>query len=697
MTEMGIGGFTSLLDDSFIFNKLTEKEYPDFVTRTIRILGANSGLRLIFANKLIESKFDSKGKIIFIPPPPFFPKKGNKKVMEAFFQDLSEWRGVLNHEVGHARFTLWRARKHGNRELGNYCKKYHEFVDLFENGRMERVVCEEYPGMLPDLQSLEGVLHRTILEFQKKNPKNFKHLYYAMRMAVSGYPIATEIPKKLQKDLEKCMEFVQAAQETNSEEETVEIAKEVYKYFKKREKEEKKKEKANTEEGGDNEKEEDSKESNEEEREKDDSSGDKGESTEDEQEELEEGEERGRDREEDEDDDIGHDGRESDGDDKENRERSEDSEDDNIDSSDSGSDNDDGGDDDNSESKNENSEDGSSGSTEGDDEDDFEGKSVCFSTEGIEIIDPLKTFVFEQELADECNLEDFYIKMPRGCGDVIPMPLDDYVDSIEIKPTKNTHETNEILGETIGSICGMAQRFIQKVRSTRHVGRRTYQGRLSSKSLHKFRTSKNIFKTENMRKKKGASVMIIVDCSGSMGGSKIETALAAALVMGEIMHQAKVEFEVVGFTVSNKIADFKAFTRTKYLQHYRFGSSKNWNSCKYGLINAGDHLRMLDNDDGESLRQFASEIAKSKKERKMMIVISDGQPVSSGQRGDTNKDLHRAIKEIRESGTDIYAIGLGMAVEKFYGEKNSINISVRCSTEDLVLAMSKFINLIETY
>jgi len=67
---MGLGGFTSLLDDSFIFERLTEADYPKFVTQTIRILGANSGLRLIFASNLTESCFMPEEKIIRIPPPP---------------------------------------------------------------------------------------------------------------------------------------------------------------------------------------------------------------------------------------------------------------------------------------------------------------------------------------------------------------------------------------------------------------------------------------------------------------------------------------------------------------------------------------------------------------------------------------------------------------------------------------------------
>ena len=97
-------------------------------------------------------------------------------------------------------------------------------------------------------------------------------------------------------------------------------------------------------------------------------------------------------------------------------------------------------------------------------------------------------------------------------------------------------------------------------------------------------------------------------------------------------------------------------------------------------------LKLSDNDDGESLRQFASELAKSKKEQKMMVVISDGEPCSSAQGGNESKDLHTAIAEIRKEKIEIYAIGLDTNVGEFYGEKNSVRISSSCSTEELVNA-----------
>ena len=773
MAEIGkIGGFTCLLDDSFIFERLNILDYPQFVTKTIQLLGANSGLRLIFANDLIESKYNPKTKTINIPPPPPFPvkKRGEredrlKERMKPFYDQLAEWRGVLNHEVGHAQFTLWHSDigkkgpvKHSkiNPDKKTYPAKNHAFVDLFENGRMERVACDKYPGMIKDLQRLETVLQRIIKEVHKKD-KKFNHLYYAMRMAVNGYNPVIAIPKKLKKDWEVCLGFVKEAWGTKNEHETILIAIKTQEYLEKRMKEIIEEAKKRREE---KEKRKEELEKKKEELEKKKEELEKEEEKEDEENEDEEKNELGE--HDDKKDEDGENGEDEDGeeiDDGEMGEEKYDNEGGEIEVNSDGEINSEaegGGDgdgvsvpnlsdddpedpgesegdcenemetDEGTEEVSEEKGQGDAEKLEGEREEGEKGESEKeriereiaeledeekeiekeleeldkedkaspdpdhIDTKEIEIIDVIKAF---DEILKSSGFDLSYRSTART--DVIPMPLNDYVKNIDVMPRESTKKTQKLLDKIMGTVSGMAQRFIQKVRSSRHVATRTYKGRISNRNLHKYQTSKNIFKTENIRIKKGASVMIIVDCSASMGGHKIATARKAALVMGEIMYQAKVEFEVVGFTIPfSQQFDFHAFTRKAKLTHYHFGSNKDWDFRKHGVVESEKGLKLSDNDDGESLRQFASELAKSKKEQKMMVVISDGEPCSSAQGGNESKDLHTAIAEIRKEKIEIYAIGLDTNVGEFYGEKNSVRISSSCSTEELVNALAQFIGLI---
>jgi cobalamin biosynthesis protein CobT len=741
--------FTSLLDDSYVFERLTKKDYPEFVTKTIKLVSSNSGLKLRFAQEVTGSHFNPETKTVSIPAPPPFPSSPTAKEQEKFFTKLAEWRGVLNHEVGHAMYTLWRAKEKDDIEKMYYHQKHHAFVDLFENGRMERVVAEEFPGMKPDLMKLETLLGQEIKKIEKADP-NFNHLYYAMRMAINGYDPVTEIPEKLNKDWEKCQEFIKEAWETDNEQETIAIAKKVQKYIEKRYKEELEKAKAKKKEK--KEKKEklekikmkmedleqpsmpnlsDDMDDMEEVEVEIEGAPDKPEDNEDGQEDEngassdQEGDS------EDENSDNASEGAGNDSDEDFDEEESEDkgkgtkgdsstdSEDEKENEESDGGE----GEEDSEDKENEDSEDkdGEADSETGETaeekaERERQAEELKKEAEQLEkeIEDLEKEEEEDRDTAEELDTKEVKNIDPTSVFDktterrkrmswrsriteeVVPLPFDDYVKNIEVIPEGPSEETQTTLNNVMGQIAGMAQRFIQKVRSSVHVGVRTYRGRVSSRNLHKYRTSKNIFKTENKRQKKDASVMIVVDCSGSMSGGKIETALKSALVMGEIMSRAKVEFEVVGFSVGSASYDFSAFTRTADLIHYRFANDKNWNTRKHGILHAhrDPKVQLMDNDDGESLRQFAHELRKSKKDTKMMVVISDGEPATNANHGNVEQDLHVAIREIRESGIGMYAVGLNTNVGKFYGEDKSVRLSASCDTKELIEAMAKFIGLI---
>jgi hypothetical protein len=672
--------------------------------------------------------------------------------MEKFHAELGRWRGILNHEVGHAQYTLWKANpkaKKINQGKRTYPLDHHMFNDLFENGRMERVACQDYPGMIRDLQTLEGFLGEIITTMYKKDPKRFNHIYYALRMVVNGYEPVIPIPEEMRKDWEVVREMAEEAWETDDEEETYRIAQSVAAYLKKRYEEEK----AKREEGKEDaeklqekldalEAMKDALEAGEDMPAPDDtpSSVKMPWEEDDEDAEPQDGEGSGGEESDEEDDTSSGKGRST------SKEEGEESDEEDEDSSPSKGDHDEDAEEDGDST-------GSDEGEESDEEDDGEegeeegtpekadrgtGKGSHEKSEGEEKseeedrkdkVEQLKDEIektkaeiaknIEEQLqaqkdadslstdtVEAVDVTDKYEEEHKddarrdctryGGGQVVPLPLHDYVKNVEVVSRKHHAETKSILDECMGAVAGMAQRFIQKVRSRVHVGTRTFQGRVNRRKLHRYRTDKNIFKTESLRKKKDAAVMIIVDCSGSMMGSKIATARKAALVIGEMMQRGHVEFEIRGFTIPYyEEYSFPCFTRHSDLIHYRFGGSKDWDHTKHNVMGGdlGEH-GLQDNDDGESLRHFADELSQSKKDSKMMIVISDGQPASRSQHGDGSKDLLGVIPEIRESGIDVYAIGLDTDVQKYYGADKSVRLSAHANTQQLVEAIGEFVNLI---
>jgi nitric oxide reductase activation protein len=721
-----IGGFSSVLDDSFIFDGLKEKDYPSFVTKTIRLIGQQAGLRVMFAKRAEGSCFNPETKVVSVPAPPPYPRgrMATEKGFEQFKEELGKWRALVNHEVGHAMFTLWKASKKAKKidaERKLYPVAHHMFNDLFENGRMERVACDHYPGMIRDLQKLEGFLAEIITNMYKSNPANFNHIYYALRMVVNGYEPAIDIPEHMQKDWKVVRKMAQAAWDTDDEEETYKIAQKVAKYLKKRYEEEKgKSEDAKDEEQELKEQlealeqlkealegmESDSMGSG------SDSEGGEGEGKEGESSEpqsckmpWEEDEKKGLS--------IGF------GSGEEGEEGEEDEDEEGAGSGEGTEDEEEGegkgeGDEEDADSE-------SKGKGEGDESEDDNNESE--SEEGEKKLNDLKKEIEEKkkEIEDKIK-EKIKAKMTaeslsekdvkevdptkeyevehsgdvvyRG-GDVIPLPLHDYVQCIDVEVREHSTRTKAILDECMIAVSGMAQRFIQKVRSRIHVGVRTFKGRVNRRKLHRYKYDSNIFKTQNLRKKKDACVYIIVDCSGSMGGSKIDTARKAALVIGEMMHRAGVEFEIRGFTVFyGSQYTLGCFTRQADLIHYRFGGSKDWAHSQHTVVDGHLLHHLQDNDDGESLRHFADELSQSKKDSKMMVVISDGQPACGAQAGNTHKDLKKVVPEIRESGIDMYAIGLDTNVAQYYGDDKSVRLSSYASITELVESIGQFVNLI---
>jgi hypothetical protein len=721
---------TSLLDDTYVFANMKPDDFPQFVTQTIQLLGRNSGLHLRFGEDFTCSCFNPKTNTVTIPAPPAMPRgsKKTKASTEEFIKKLCQWRGVLNHEVGHAQFTLWRAQdseEKVNCEEKTYNTEYHKFSDLFENGRMERVACLNYAGMHKDLIKLEDVLKDAITSFHKEGKKNgewndIATLFYGIRMAVNGYEPAVAIPEHLEEDWDTCMGFVREAWDTNEEVEGIEIAIKAHNFFKEKEEEmgskaddakkdaEKTKKKIQM-------KREDLEKMMEENEQKDqdgdDDSDEKGQKVKindpkakpseggEDQDQDDDGEEPDLeidiiDDDEEEDQDQEEEGDSKDSDEKDKKDEEGDSKGDKKDKD--------------SDEDPEDEESGDKGKGESEEKKDElekeiedleaelkakEKKAEKAEKEAGKVKD-LKDVDPTQEVAKDKKKEP---RTSHSGSVVVPLPMHDYVDVIEVEPMdkKGSKLTSKILDDCLMKLSSMAQTFINKVRSSKHVGTRTYQGRVSTRSLYKYKHSQNIFKTESKRRKKDAAVSIVIDCSGSMEGYKIDAARKSALVIGEMMSRAKVEFELVGFTVPfREQFNYEPFTRHANLIHYRFAGSKDWNFRKHGVVEGVMSEGLQDNDDGESLRHFADTLSKSKKERKMMIVISDGAPSACTQYGNTNKDLDDTISAIRRNNMEIYAIGIDTDAGKYYGEKNSVHLRSTATNVEIVEAISKFVNMI---
>lgn len=160
------------------------------------------------------------------------------------------------------------------------------------------------------------------------------------------------------------------------------------------------------------------------------------------------------------------------------------------------------------------------------------------------------------------------------------------------------------------------------------------------------------------------AVTLLVDLSGSMEGSRLHYAKLGAIQLVEFCNRINVPVSVYGHNSSGD---------TVYIYNFfNFNSSK---SKKHSLMNmyAGGGNR-----DGAAIR-FCCEQLDKREEKKMFVIISDGQPAASGYGGfKAESDIHSIMKEYQKKDFIFVSASIGSDrenIRRIYGEKNVIDIT----------------------
>ena len=127
------------------------------------------------------------------------------------------------------------------------------------------------------------------------------------------------------------------------------------------------------------------------------------------------------------------------------------------------------------------------------------------------------------------------------------------------------------------------------------------------------------------------AVGVIIDCSGSMGGDKINRALECAYITYQFCKQLNIPIFVLGHNVHSSVCLYSAADE----------SSLDGNDAKgrFSLKPGGC------NRDGYALWDGIKKLEKIDAEQKVLFVISDGRPNDGMYKGDTAKaDLQNCVK-----------------------------------------------------
>ncbi|WP_188607317.1 nitric oxide reductase activation protein NorD [Chelatococcus reniformis] len=177
------------------------------------------------------------------------------------------------------------------------------------------------------------------------------------------------------------------------------------------------------------------------------------------------------------------------------------------------------------------------------------------------------------------------------------------------------------------------------------------------------------------RQRRSVAVTLLIDASASTGdaaggdgGTVLQTACVAAALLGEALAGLGDPLEVLAFS-SNGRGDVRAMT----LKAFAEGAEAL--AARLAALTPGYSTRL-----GPMVRHAAQGLARQSTFRKVLIVISDGEPsdVDVDDPGYLREDAKHAVAAARAAGLDVFCVGLGPGAEvgarAIFGRRNTLAV-----------------------
>lgn len=250
----------------------------------------------------------------------------------------------------------------------------------------------------------------------------------------------------------------------------------------------------------------------------------------------------------------------------------------------------------------------------------------------------------------------------------------DYYDNIESFSSPNiTHKNAILAGDTSHLMASKVRKILQVKAQSRYEANHK-SGRLHAKSFHKV-MSPDQYRRRQIHRRKidntilDVAVSVLVDSSGSMSGEKYKHACRSALALNESISKIGVPLEIIGFTDRSVATHYIYKKFDQRLSNDQFASYLTDNCISMG-----------GNADGESILFAYERLTKRKNKRKLLIVLSDGQP--AGGQGDCYTYTRDLVKHIEnDTPIEIYGIGIkSNSVKNIYAKNEVIQKSDELET-----------------
>jgi len=297
-----------------------------------------------------------------------------------------------------------------------------------------------------------------------------------------------------------------------------------------------------------------------------------------------------------------------------------------------------------------------------------------------EIVDPME--IVREELARDAKDLGSYVPDPE-CA------KNDRVFKAESVPGFYRRVREEVAG-TIGTLRRRQLAYLQSIkRSVIRPGREV--GIIDSMAVADAATgSRDVFTDVVKGRTVNTAIECLIDLSGSMGNPNSPTCSAyyaarTAIALAEAWESLRIPYEMIGFRNpewATPSLDPSLVRRSLF----HFPIFKGWDER---LLNCQDRFGSItgggDNVDGEAVLYAASRLALRRERRKILMVISDGEPCASGCHPRVlEAHLVESIKRVSASGIEVFGIGAGTdAPAKFYTRSNGATSLVVKALTDL--------------
>ncbi|HBT0797230.1 TPA: porphyrin biosynthesis protein [Klebsiella pneumoniae] len=262
-----------------------------------------------------------------------------------------------------------------------------------------------------------------------------------------------------------------------------------------------------------------------------------------------------------------------------------------------------------------------------------------------------------------------HIKRARKAFGAIPMysPVDRYRIVPEGRKLFEMKVEKHLSSSVSSTLAKDLERAIASRNRVQYIpGQR--RGRVHGASLYRLSMNDDrVFRRKEDHKAVNACVQQVIDLSGSMGGRKIELALASAYTLADALDRIHVPNVITGFTTYGNpdVATMskRGFSRFEALM---LPIIKNWHEkanspeirARMGCV--AETFPLLNNVDGESIAQLASLFAGRMEDKKIMIVQSDGAPCAAG---DGFSNHLRSVTNDIENTSDINLLAIGILTD----------------------------------